>query len=928
MTEVVRNGSRILRDPQGQLVEVDPSKADHLLSVGVGGKKFSEVTEADVTRQDIEATNSTLGAKVETFGRSAADSLGDVARLGQYTPSGFLAQQASKAAGLELRHDQSLPAQAVGMLGGDAAAYEARSRELAQTNPGSQMLGQVAGTLLPAVVTGGVTSAAAAGLGARMGGGALARAGGAALAYGAEGAAYGAAGAETAAREAGQTEGATAEQLLWGIGLGGVLGGGIGAASSATSSLFRRIASAEQRAAAPEVAQRAAANRAAITGTAEDSLARLQSNLTGNEYETLAKYGAHKMDDAAIEGRRLWKNRDKLIDEKVAPIAKDVQTLNDAFAPVTEIVRNPNIRKNIVDSLPDSMKPAARVAGRQAIGETLDAARVMLSELPENAYTKSTRASLQRFVDYGDSVASKMKGTANDANAAANAIKQEAQRVKMSLTDTAISPAANGELKRYAREAAQRFESEAQEPLRQHLMDPKIWGEAGVAQQAINGKWETLLKRFDRYKQELFAQGPKDYHTGQRQLFADTAKVKSWLSTAGTTAGETRQTMVRETIDAIDDLASTIGKYHEMGPGQAKQLEALQGAAARMRSAIGDVDKTVSIANKIDDVMAMDKRGIGQLVTPGALAATGAILGGPLGAAAGLGIGMLARPGAAIGAAEAIQSVAGRFGVKLQNGTSNWILSAAGLRKAATRVGQAATGTAVAATTTARAAIPTTVASFVGREKSLDKAYEKRIEQLVQAKQDPSILIDNLAKATGNLSEVNPNLAGALIQKASAAIDFLASRAPAGTIDPTMLQPGRKSVVSDLEKKRFARLWMAVEKPETVLNDLRRGMATPDQLEALRVVHPETYQAIRMTVMDAIAEVDRKGARLPLAVRTQLDLLLDLDGAGVPALGPEIAQRISGLQQAKQQKQPQQNKVPNLTKSMKLTQQGWPSVGA
>jgi len=1144
------------------LVEVKPEAAQHLLTVGLNGKRFQEVTEQDVTRKDVEATNSTLGARAETFARGTAESLGTLAQVGaKVTPIGMLGgyRAAGSLVGVDVTDlGRSLPAQVAGLVGGEGAeqSYAEREQLLRQVNPGTYAGGQIAGQVAGAVATGGATTAAGramagtlAGAGVRQG---VARALGTGAAMAAEGGLYGAATAETQAREAGQTDGATAEQLLQGIGLGALLGGGIGAAGSGASSLFKRIAASEQKAVAPIAAQEARAAKAAMGGTAEDSIARLSSQISGAEYETLAKYGPHVNTPEAQAARALWKNRDSIIESKISPMSKDLQAMQDAFDPVTDIVRNPSIRKEFVEQLPDYVKPKAAAAGATAINGTISGARELLEALPKNEYTKASRSALQRFVDFGDSSFGRMMkggqgpklsgsfdddlsrlrsamddaeawapaeppkntiglyraanddyleqgisfaenkstakqyqnnpgfggknifeyrvaaepeeildltntttrkaartlnqadpgaigidewlprnsdaldeaanqgfrfikvresfpentttwiwtglgdepfsvaqhltdksksselanlagelrdrisneliksgnarlaasvksgtvkevpweelgnlskrtrgtiGTASaaDVNAAANSIKQEAQKIVTSLGDTATSGGASGEAKRYARETAQAFESNVQEPLRLHLEDETVWGVAGKGQKEINQRWVNLLGErgvLTRFQDELFGKGSKAYMSRRPYLFADTGKIKSWLSSAGTAAGETRQAMVRDAVDAIDDLATTIGKYHEMGPGQAKQLEALQSASKRMRSALADVDKTVSVANEIEHgIVGADKSGLGQLVSPGALAATGAFLAGPLGALAGTGIGMLARPGAAMTARQAIESVAGRFGAKTTGAASGWIKDVVGATKRTVERG----ANAVAKGT--RPLVPAAVAQFIGKSKDLDSAYEQKLDELIQAQRDPEKLINSLVKATGNLAEVEPRLASALFGKSQAAIQFLASKAPAGTLDPTALQPNRKAVVSDLDKKRFARVWMAVEKPETVLADLRRGVATPDQIDALRTVHPETYQAIRETVVNALASADAKGVRLPLAVRSQLDLLLDLGGAGVPALGPEIAGRIQSIQAARAKQPKRQKKSPNLVASVRLPQQGWPSSG-
>jgi hypothetical protein len=940
---VFRDGARILRDPQGTLVKVDPQKATALLEGSLGGKRFRDVTEQEVLTKDIEATNSTLGARSETFGRSMVQGAGDLATTlarPMVRPIVGAANLISGAVGGEQVNPADVsravnlgPAGLVAGLGqGDLTsrlaasdAYNRRTAELAQTNPGTAMVGNVVGQLTPMLLGSGPVSAASKGLGAAMGGSALARAAGAGLAYGAEGALYGAASAETEARMAGQTDGASAEQLLSHIGLATLLGGGLGATGSLLSSGGRAISS-KFRELVDQAGQRSVPAGGARAG--EDAIARMQSNIHGEQfYETIRDYGAHNNSAEAVAGRKLWARRDELIDSKVSPMAKDLQAIQDAMEPVTEIVRNPSIRKNIVESLPEASRPAAKQAGIEALNSGINEARNLLEQLPVNSYTKSSRASLQRFIDHGTGQIERLPEATNahDINAIVNATKQEAQKIHGSLVDT-MNLAKSGEERHWAKVAAREFENKTQEPLRQHLMDTSIWGKAGEAQREINRGWIDLLQDrgiLKRFQREFFQEGEKSYETGRRALFADTAKVKGWLDTTGTVAGETRQAVSREALDAIDNLTSTIGKYHELTPARAEHLTALKSAASRVRTALKETDETVGVANKIDALRQAEKTGMGQIITPATAATTGAILGGPLGAAAGLGISFLARPGTAIGASEAIRSMLGRFGAKLPEQAGSWVSTSGGIKKAgAATVRAIATGTRAAS----RVSIPTAMQVFQGKAASLDDAYDKRLNQLVVASQNPDQMLEGVARTTGGLADIDPRLAGALVGKMQTAVDYLLSKAPGSTLDPTVLQPGRKSAVSSLDKLRFARLWAAIEKPETVISDLRRGMATPDQLEALKVVHPETYNAIRASVMAAIVEVDHKGGRLPIAVRSQLDALLDLGGAGIPALGPEIAGRIQMLEAKASEKTPIQKKAPNLLASVKMPQSKWPSV--
>lgn len=947
-TGVMRDGARILRDPQGQLVQVDPEKADYLLEKGVGGKLFHDVSEKEVLARDIEATNSTLGSKVETFARTAAESAGDIARLGQYTPSGLLAAKAIEGAtGYDtIQQGRSLPSQALGLAGGDASAYDERTRFLERINPGTAAAGSLTGQLLPAIATGGASMAAGQSLGGALAATGLrqgvAKAVGAGAAMAVEGAAYGAASAETSARQAGQTDGATAEQLLQGIGLGAVLGGGLGAGMSATGSLFRKLVSKADEVATPAVAtaqaETALAEQAAQTTVQPGKLARLYnelaSTLTGSEKSTLDKYGIFANDAEAISGRQLWKARGEIIDEATTKMTSAVEQFDQAAEVLGQRVRNAEMKMaNVGPKLEADgiTAAAARSAAKEQVEGGMSALQRLREALPENSYSRAVRKEIDTALDIGADSLRRAVGkdaTAESAYIAVDGFKRHLQRTKLSLERTELR-AQDGITQRYAREASDALEREIQEPMRQSLENPQIWGEqAAAAQREINASTKRMIETQKRYKSELFGQtGNVDYFTGRPTSVVESGKVKSWISSTGTTEGATRQAAVRDHLSAQMDMIEAIAKHHDLGPSELKALEQARAASRELSDTIGRVDKTAAVANEIDQVIAKE-RGAAQLVGPGMGIATGALLGGPIGALAGGALGMILRPGSAIAASEAVHAIGQRMGIKTTGAASSWLKEATGLAKdGARRVASATAGTARFA---GKVAVPASVAIFVGKSKSLEKAYEEKTRQLIRAKQDPDFLLDSLTRVSGGLASVSPSVAGAFVAKTSAAIDYLAAEAPAGTISPTPLNPARKSIVSRLEMQRFARIWAAVEKPMTVIDDLRRGMATPDQIRALRAVHPETYEAIRMQVSNDLIEVAQKGGRIPLNVRQQLDLLLDLDGAGEPAFSPRVADRILRAQEAQKAKQQQSRprKAPNFAHGAQLPQDSWPSMTA
>lgn len=950
---VYEDGKAVLKDAQsGTLVHVDKDVLQEQLARG----RYVLASDTDIKAADELAKAQTLGAQIETAGRGAAEAVGSVAQMGSRIldaapilnvlptvgASNLISKGLQGAIGIDAsRRDVGIPGQIAGALSASPAYaesdYEARTRLLRQANPGAYTTGETLGNIGVGLATGGATTALGRGLagglartGVRQG---LASTLGTSAAMAAEGGFFGAAQAETDARAAGQTDGATAEQLLQGIGLGSILGGGIGLGLGAAGSAFRKIVSKADDVATPPTAAITEAEAAAVD-VPKSSLGNLYNEASaaasGAEKSILEKYGLFANGPEAVEGRALYRARSEIIDKATTEATDAVQKLDRAVEEITTHVRQADMKVQGVGRMmaEDGLTPGTiKSTARREINEGLARLRSLQDALPENEYTKHVRADLKNAIDFGENRFSSIDAEASGeaAYVALDQFKRELQHTKISLTDTA-NLADAGLTKRYAKQVADKFETEIQEPIRTALEDSGKWGpKAAEAQREINANFHRMFESQSRYRQELFSRGEKDYITGFRENVAESGKVKGWISSVGTTEGQTRQTIVRDHLAATQDLINSIGKHYELSPAETKLLLEAQKASKALNETLGRVDKTARIANEIDSVFTAQKQGLGGIIGGGAL--TGGVIGGLPGALLGSAAGFVMNPGSGIALRSSLEAAAQRFGVKLTGKASNWVLSSAGIGDKAKAVGRTVGAAAEPAAKAARkAVVPASVSVFLGKHKDIESAYEERTNQLIRAQNDPDYLLDNLVRVSGGLASVSPSVAAAFQAKTETAIAFLASKAPSGTLDPTPLNPGRKSVVSRLEMARFARVWAAVEKPMTVVEDLQRGVATPDQVEALRVVHPETYEAIRASVSDALLTVAQKGKRIPIATRQQLDLLLDLGGAGEPAFSPEVSDRIVKLQQAKTQKMPKPGRAPKLSASSALPQANWPSA--
>jgi hypothetical protein len=194
----------------------------------------------------------------------------------------------------------------------------------------------------------------------------------------------------------------------------------------------------------------------------------------------------------------------------------------------------------------------------------------------------------------------------------------------------------------------------------------------------------------------------------------------------------------------------------------------------------------------------------------------------------------------------------------------------------------------------------TALSLFQGKARDLQQAYKERAEEIRASTQAYGAPIRaNAAVALGGLAETAPNLAAKMVTTATIAASFLESKLPSGTMNLRSFTPHSAPVtVSNQEIAKFAKYWSAVNHPLSVLDDLRRGTATSEQIEALQAVYPALYDRIRQQTMMSLAAADARGVLIPYQARLQLDLLLNLNGAGEPTASTDFMSRFQAISQS------------------------------
>jgi len=192
--------------------------------------------------------------------------------------------------------------------------------------------------------------------------------------------------------------------------------------------------------------------------------------------------------------------------------------------------------------------------------------------------------------------------------------------------------------------------------------------------------------------------------------------------------------------------------------------------------------------------------------------------------------------------------------------------------------------------------------------------YEERSKRVRELQAQAPAVRAKLEQETAWLGETAPVARQAAISTALRQLDYLSRNMPPGLAAATpfapRLPPSRQQMQAWLARVR------AVENPTSILDDLAEGKLTPEAIDAVREVYPETFADMQAKVVDKLSALESSGKRPSYAQRIQLGLLLGIPTD--PLMAPETLRAIQGQYQATPGAEragmatPQPQKAPNF----------------
>jgi len=168
---------------------------------------------------------------------------------------------------------------------------------------------------------------------------------------------------------------------------------------------------------------------------------------------------------------------------------------------------------------------------------------------------------------------------------------------------------------------------------------------------------------------------------------------------------------------------------------------------------------------------------------------------------------------------------------------------------------------------------------------NIAQAYSNLQQNLNHYATEPEKLLQKVQQSSVEVASAAPDTAAALSMTGNNAINFLNSKLPRKTGNPTML--GRPYSPSGTELAKFERYLTAIEKPTEVLKNFADGKMSREESEALKAVYPNIFGRLQEQALAYVGE----NPQLPYNKKLQLGILLDIPTD--PSLAP---MNILGLQ--------------------------------
>ena len=131
-----------------------------------------------------------------------------------------------------------------------------------------------------------------------------------------------------------------------------------------------------------------------------------------------------------------------------------------------------------------------------------------------------------------------------------------------------------------------------------------------------------------------------------------------------------------------------------------------------------------------------------------------------------------------------------------------------------------------------------------------DHSYEDKTERIKELAKNPETMTAQISNHVNGMTDHLPNVSQAMATSMATCIGFLNSKIPAQKSD---LPLSREWKVSPGQKQKFNRYYDAVNKPVDVMKQIKNGSLSSEAMEALSVCHPDLLKQMRSQLIASVS---------------------------------------------------------------------------
>lgn len=167
----------------------------------------------------------------------------------------------------------------------------------------------------------------------------------------------------------------------------------------------------------------------------------------------------------------------------------------------------------------------------------------------------------------------------------------------------------------------------------------------------------------------------------------------------------------------------------------------------------------------------------------------------------------------------------------------------------------------------------------LSEENQLAGSYEDKVKRISELANQPNVLGTHLSNQTEHINAAMPNTSQALQNGMMASVQYLNSKIPRPQSQFMLSKPWEPS---DLQKQKFNKYYKGVTQPLQILNHIKTGQMSSEELEAVSETHPDLFNEMRTQVLRHMSQ--ETAMKLPYPVKKSLAMFLGepLDSSMLP----------------------------------------------